>query len=136
MAIKGYKKPNKYKAKKTLVGGIKFDSIAESKYYQMLLNQNVRNFKMQVEFVLQDKFKFGKRTIRAIKYKPDFVFYDDEGNILKVVDVKGMQTAIFKLKAKLFSNRYGIEITLAEYDERTGMFIETGAHDPKPKKRG
>lgn len=102
MAIKGYKKPNKYKAKNTLVGGIKFDSIAESKYYQMLLNQNISNFKMQVEFILQDKFKFGKQTIRAIKYKPDFVFYDDEGNILKVVDVKGMQTAIFKLKAKLF----------------------------------
>jgi hypothetical protein len=135
VAIKGYKKPNKYKAKKTLVGGIKFDSIAESKYYQMLLNQNVSNFKMQVEFVLQDKFKFGTRTIRAIKYKPDFVFYDEEGNITKVVDVKGTRTEVFNIKAKLFLSKYGIQITLAEYDRKKGFFTEIGANETSLKKR-
>ena len=69
---------------------------------------------MQETFVLQDKFRLNGKAYIAIKYKPDFTFYDEHGNLTKVVDVKGVMTDVFKIKAKLFANRYGMQITVAK----------------------
>lgn len=52
-----------------------------AKYYQLLKLKRVTNFKMQEEFILQDKFKIEGKTRAAIKYKPDFTFYDEKGNL-------------------------------------------------------
>lgn len=105
-------KRHKYGAIKTVIDGIKFDSKAEAIYYQ--LHKHDKGMKMQETFVLQDKFKLNGKSYIAIKYKPDFTFYDEQGNLTKIVDVKGVMTDIFKIKAKLFANRYGMQITVAK----------------------
>lgn len=105
-------KRHKYGAIKTVIDGIKFDSKAEALYYQ--LHKHDKGMKMQEKFVLMDKFRLNGKAYREIAYVPDFTFYDDEGNLIKIVDVKGMQTSGFKIKAKLFANRYGMQITVAK----------------------
>ena len=105
-------KRHKYGAVKTVIDGIKFDSKAEALYYQLHKHDN--GMKMQEKFVLMDKFRLNGKAYREIAYKPDFTFYDENGNLTKVVDVKGVLTPEFKIKSKLFANRYGIQITVAK----------------------
>ena len=95
-----------------MIDGIKFDSKAEALYYQ--LHKHDKGMKMQEKFVLMDKFKLNGKAYLEIAYKPDFTFYDENGNLTKVVDVKGVLTPEFKIKSKLFANRYGIQITVAK----------------------
>lgn len=116
-------KINKYGAKKRVVNGIEFDSIAESKYYKQIKYRGISNFKMQEEFILQEAFEIEGKKKRAIKYKPDFTFYED-GQLVKVVDVKGKRTADFNIKAKMFMKRYGIPLILAKYNYTTHTFEE------------
>lgn len=75
-------KPNKYKAVKTVVDGIKFDSKAEALYYQ--LYKHDKGMKMQEKFVLMDKFKLNGKTYREIAYKPDFTFYDNQEEFMAI----------------------------------------------------
>ncbi|XBG85744.1 DUF1064 domain-containing protein [Enterococcus cecorum] len=63
------------------------------------------------------------RKIQAIKYKADFVKYRD-GEIVKVVDVKGYQDNTSKLKMKMFSYVYRYEVVFAKYDRKTDTFEE------------
>jgi hypothetical protein len=115
--------------KKTEIDGIVFDSQTEAEYYVYLKEQKkngqVVSFTMQDEFVLQNKFLLidGKRidenhkdfkklqranpgcTIQAIKYKADFTVHYKDGTI-RVIDVKGLKTADFKLKEKMFNYMY------------------------------
>ena len=116
-------KTNKYGAKKTVLDGHVFDSKAEAKYYYMLKMRGITNFKMQEEFLLQDAFEINGKRKQAIKYKPDFTFYED-GQLVKVVDVKGKRTADFNIKAKMFMKRYGIPLILAKYDYKSKTFDE------------
>lgn len=122
------KKQHKYSAKKVEVDGITFDSKAEGEYYKYLKTLQkagvVKNFSMQVEYVLLDKFEHPStgKTVRAIKYIPDFLIAYTDGTS-EVVDVKGMMTKDFKLKAKMFMAKYQIPLTIAKYDYRTGNFV-------------
>ena len=115
-------KRHKYGAVKTAIDGIEFDSKAEALYYQ--LHKHDKGMKMQEKFVLMDKFKLNGKAYREIAYKPDFTFYDENGNLTKVVDVKGVLTPEFKIKSKLFANRYGIQITVAKKVGNVLMFEE------------
>lgn len=115
-------KKRKYGNKKVQFDGYRFDSIAEKDYY--ILHRKDKNMKMQVPFVLTETMKFDGKTIRKMTYTPDFVFYNDDGTIKKVVDVKGFATDTFKVKAKVFMAKYNIPLYLAIKDKKTGMFIE------------
>lgn len=59
----------KYKNIKKVVNGIEFDSIKEANRYQeLLLLQKaceIRNLKLQPEFILQDSFRLKKQTKRT-----------------------------------------------------------------------
>lgn len=120
---------NKYNAKKVEIDGIKFDSVAESRYYKYLLgllNEGVvESFEMQKTYTLLDKFPHPKtgKTIRAIKYVPDFEVIYTDGRV-EVVDVKGMQTDVFRMKCKLFMFRYQIPLVLVKYNRTTKKFVE------------
>ncbi|CEN29357.1 DUF1064 domain-containing protein [Lactococcus piscium] len=103
---------HKYRAVKTKVDDIVFDSKAEALYYQ--LHKHDKGMKMQEKFVLMDKFRLNGKAYREIAYVPDFTFYDDDDNLIKIVDVKGMLTSGFKIKAKMFANRYNMQITVAK----------------------
>jgi hypothetical protein len=117
---------NKYGARKVTVDGITFDSIAESKYYQQLkwLKQakQIKDFKLQPKYLLQEGFKKNGKTFRAITYKADFEVYKLDGSV-EIVDVKGKITKEFAIKLKLFERKYLNSITLLKYDKKQG-FIE------------
>lgn len=91
---------------KRICDGIEFDSELEKRYYCDVIKKGVQDgkikeWKRQVNFVLQPSFKRGGKTIRAIDYKADFVVtYAD--NHTEVIDIKGIATPEAKIKRKMF----------------------------------
>lgn len=100
-------KKSKYKAKKVVFNGIKFDSIKEcSRYKQLLLLQKVGKV---IKIELQPRYDIRVNNKFCGFYKADFkVFYSD-GSIV-IEDVKGMKLPLYKLKKKLVEAIYGIVI--------------------------
>ncbi|MCQ4782817.1 DUF1064 domain-containing protein [Anaerostipes hadrus] len=111
MAWKNYNRPNKYNNHKTIVDGIKFDSIREAERYQelKLLEEagEISHLELQPVVVLQDKFIYQGKTIRAITYRGDFAYFDRRVNRGVIEDVKGVETDVFKIKKKMFQKKYG-----------------------------
>jgi hypothetical protein len=102
---------SKYNNKKVIVDGIKFDSILESKYYILLKDLEskglVSNIELQPVFILQEKFTDSSIVShRRIDYKSDFRYRDEVVNETIVVDCKGLQTDVFRIKEKLFLFKY------------------------------
>ena len=120
---------NKYNAKKVTIDGITFASKSEGRYYQHLLGLMesgvVESFEMQKAYTLLDKFPHPEtgKIMRAIKYVPDFEVIYTDGRV-EVVDVKGMQTDVFRMKCKLFMFRYQIPLVLVKYNRTTKKFVE------------
>lgn len=86
---------SKYKAIKTVVDGIKFDSKAEASYYVHLLNlQKIGDLKI---ISLQPKVYL---TDARILYKPDFLIEEDDK--LVYIDIKGFITPVFAIKKRLW----------------------------------
>lgn len=104
--VKSYSKYNNKKQEKY---GRKWDSTMELEYYEYLLKLRdqgiVNNIECQVEYLLQDKFKYKEQTIRPIKYKADFRVTYTDGHI-EVIDVKGQVLNDFKLKRKMLIYKY------------------------------
>ncbi len=102
---------SKYNAKKVEIDGIKFDSKAEGEYYlhlkQQVTERQILGFERQKRMLLQEGFSVEgvKGKIRPIFYVVDFIITENNGT-LTYVDVKGMETDVFKLKKKLFMKRY------------------------------
>jgi hypothetical protein len=101
---------SKYKAKKTEIDGITFDSKSEARRYEelKLLQRGgaIKHLSLQPRFMLQEGFvniHTGKKE-RAIEYVADFMYL--EGGKVIVEDVKGMKTTDYKIKRKLFINKY------------------------------
>jgi protein associated with RNAse G/E len=128
---------SKYKSKKVIVDGIEFDSKLESQYYIHLkaLQQRgeIEYFERQPRFVLQDAFTKNGKKYRAIEYVADFMIVKD-GKVT-VVDVKGYETADFKIKKKLFEYRFPeYELVLMKYVKKYGGWISV--EEWKRLKRG
>lgn len=101
---------SKYRAKKTVVDGIKFDSKREAERYCELKllekAKEIRNLVLQPRFLLQDEF-FDKNEIKhkKIEYVADFMYIDKCGKTI-VEDVKGVLTDVYKIKKKMFLKKY------------------------------
>lgn len=125
--MKPYASKPKYNNKKVTVDGITFDSLAESKYYEMLKFQkshgHIQGFIVQPRYVLQPSFRFDGKLHRAIEYRADFEVLLNDGT-KKTVDVKGMQLPLFKIKAKWFINKYQQPLYLAKYYKRKNEIVE------------
>ena len=117
---------NKYHNEKDSRGGIRFDSKKEARRYDELMillrAGKIRDLKLQAQFTLQESYVTpGGERVRAIRYVADFAYEratapDCAGDIhwLPVVeDVKSQATKTdkYKIKAKLFRERYGFAIT-------------------------
>lgn len=104
---------NKYFNEPTEVDGIRFDSKAEARRYEILKNMEalgyIKNLRRQVSYELIPKLKGRKKTYRATTYVADFVY--ELGGETIVEDVKGYMTEVYKLKKKLMLERHNIEIT-------------------------
>lgn len=93
---------SKYRAKKTVVDGKKFDSKKEADRYKelklLLQAGKITELRCQITFPLT------AHGIKICSYRSDFV-YKINGK-MHVEDVKGFRTPIYKLKKKLFEANY------------------------------
>lgn len=100
-------KPNKYRNKKIVIDGIKFDSEKEANRYaqlRMLLRAGeISELELQKPFVLipTQKGADGKVIERAVKYIADFYYRDNRRNQYVVEDTKGVRTDEYIIKRKL-----------------------------------
>jgi len=96
-------KKSKYGAKKVEIDRIKFDSQKEADYYQELKLSlsagEIKGFCRQAEFVLANN----------VRYKADFIVFNNDGTS-DVIDVKGFKTEVYKLKKKLFEDKFNLKI--------------------------
>jgi hypothetical protein len=101
-AMKSKGRNNKYGSKKTRINGIVFDSRAEAaRWVELMLDDRVRALCRQAVF----KFQCG------IVYVADFVYIlgttKEDGPYIRIVeDVKGIETAEFRLKKRLFKYEF------------------------------
>lgn len=112
---------NKYKAKRTVVNGVSFQSKKEARRWNTLLllqeNGEIADLKRQVKYVLIPAQRIdGKLVERECSYIADFVYTDRMTGETVVEDVKGYRQAndpayrIFVIKRKLMLQKYGIRI--------------------------
>lgn len=110
------RRAHKYGARKTTIDGITFDSVAEARRYQQLklLKRagDITDFTLQPEYVIYDGFTRDGKKYRPIVYRGDFLITYPDGRQV-VEDVKGVQTEAYKLKKKMFVDRYR-DLTLVE----------------------
>lgn len=103
---------NKYRAKKTKVDDIVFDSYMEAKRYRQLVTLEmageISDLVLQPKFRLMDSYKYNGKAIKAIEYIADFMYRED--GKLVVEDVKGMRTQAYIIKSKLFIKKYILEL--------------------------
>lgn len=112
-------KKSKYKAKRVVLKGEKFDSKAESKEWLELCERQrkgeIGNLYRQYSFALIPTRTYGTETVRGCKYIADF-FYEDYKLGWVAQDTKGMPTEAYKVKKKIFLEKYVAtgEITFIE----------------------
>lgn len=118
---------SKYKAQKTTIDGITFDSKKEAqRWCELRLLERagaIRNLQRQVPFEIIPPFtetveRYGKKGQRladriktiekACYYKADFTYYED--GKLVVEDTKGFKTGEYIIKRKLMLQKFGIRI--------------------------
>lgn len=96
-------KKSKYGANKIEVDSIKFDSQKEADYYNELKLRlsvgDIKGFCRQAEFVLANN----------VRYRADFIVFNNDGTS-DVIDVKGFKTDVYKLKKKLFEDKFNLKI--------------------------
>lgn len=90
-----------------------FDSRREEKrWYQLCALEKsgqISGLQRQVRFQLIPSQRINGRVVeRACDYVADFVYY--EGDTKVVEDCKGFKTDVYRIKRKLFLQRYGIQI--------------------------
>ena len=101
---------NKYNNIKTVVDGIKFDSKREAVHYAYLKNLEKRGIITDLQ--LQTKLDFKIDGKKIFTYKPDFEYEDEYGH--HYIDVKGVETPVFRLKKKLIEAKYKIIIEIVK----------------------
>lgn len=105
-------RPSKYRAIRTTVDGVTFASKAEAARYSelklLIAHGSVRNLELQPAYAIV------VNGVRVGKYLADFRYEIREANDWRQVveDVKGVETALYRLKAKLVRALYGVEIVL------------------------
>ena len=106
--------PRKYRNVRVVVDGLPFASKAEARRYTdlKLLQQTgeISGLVLQPCYVLLDGYLDGpSKWVRPIVYVSDFAYRERGNTRIVVEDVKGgkgTQTAVFRLKARLFRQKY------------------------------
>jgi hypothetical protein len=110
---------SKYGAKKTVVDGIKFDSMAEAARYGVL--KVVQSAGLITDLRLQVPYTITVNGKKICRYVADFVYIENGKEVVE--DVKGMKTPVYNLKKKLMEAVCGVVI------------FETGLKKKKKGKR-
>jgi hypothetical protein len=99
---------SKYNAIATVVDGFRFASKKEAAAYSDLKYRQMAGEIGKLE--LQPKYPIIVNGVKICDYIGDFRFVDYRTNETIVMDVKGVKTPVYRLKAKLMLACYGIEI--------------------------
>lgn len=97
-------KPSKYHAQPTVVDGFRFDSKREAERYLEL------KVLVQGTVEVHPRFPLYVGDVLIATYEADFRYETPDGEVV-VEDVKGVKTAVYRLKKKLVEVLYGIKIT-------------------------
>ncbi len=103
----GIKAQHKYRAVRTKVGDLTFDSKKEARRYGELVALQAAGKISGLRFQVPFKLHAGNGNLIG-KYVADFV-YDEAGRVV-VEDVKGFKTPMYRWKKKHLKAEYGIEI--------------------------
>ena len=129
---------SKYKNKKVVVDGVKFDSKHEAEYYLYLKRlkeeDKIKDFGLQHKFELQPSFKKYGKTHRAITYTVDFAIYHNNGDV-EYVDVKGMETQQGIMRKKMFDYLFDEKLTWVQRSIKYGDENGWINYDDLKKKR-
>lgn len=98
---------SKYRAVKTEVDGITFDSKREAaRYMELVLLERAGEIS---RLELQPKYDCVVNGHKICTYKADFRYFNANGSVVE--DVKGMKTPVYRLKKKLVEALYpGVKI--------------------------
>jgi hypothetical protein len=109
---------SKYGNRKVKYDGYTFDSLAErDRYIQLRFMEQegeITALCVHPRYELIAAYEKNERKIRAAHYEADFEYRSNDDGTLIIEDVKGVQTAVFKLKRKLFESMYPHEITIIQ----------------------
>lgn len=97
---------NKYKAKRTSVGGITFASKKEAAHFQHL--KIMQNAGLIHSLTLQPEFPVWINGTKCFVYKGDFSHMENGNRI--ITDVKGVKTPVYRIKKKCVEAYYRIKI--------------------------
>ena len=115
-------KGSKYHNIKTDLNGIRFDSRKEARRFGELWAMEqageIKDLRLQVNFTLREGYtKPDGERVKPIVYKADFTYWKRDENgaytLYIVEDVKSTatRTEVYKIKRKLFREKYGMDIT-------------------------
>lgn len=124
LALVNKKNETKYNNRKVELDGHVFDSQLEADYYAYLKLREKANdilfFIIQPRYLLQHAFEKDGKKYRRIEYVADFEVHHNDGSI-EVVDTKGVKTAVFRIKEKMFHKKYPHKLTIiTEKDIKKG----------------
>ena len=129
---------SKYHAYKADIDGIQFDSLNESRYYVFIkqIRDNAQetehgkllSFDMQVPYTIVPSYVKNGHRVRKMEYLADFVLHYEDGTE-RVIDVKGVETDVFKLKKKFVEYTYpDVIIECLKYVPALHTFLTTKAY--------
>lgn len=101
---------SKYGSKPTVVDNIRFHSMKEANCY-CTLKRLLRTNKI-TDLECQPSYQIVLNGIRICKVILDFRYKELPSKKVIIIDVKGHDTAMSKLKRKLVQAQYGIEVIL------------------------
>lgn len=101
---------SKYHNRPVDLDGYHFDSTREAARYGelklMVLAGGITDLRVHPLYTLQDGFYFQGKRIPPIRYEGDFEYYECATGKTVVEDVKGVETAAFKIKYKMMLRCY------------------------------
>ena len=96
----------KYHNTKVTINGHTFDSKLEAWYYVKLTKDHtVEKIELHPKYELLATFKKNGKTFQKITYIADFLVTYKDGR-MEIVDCKGIETEVFRIKRKLFEAKY------------------------------
>lgn len=103
---------SKYNNVKTIVDGITFDSKREAaRFGELKLLEKagfIRNLELQPKF----EFKLSSDGPVLFRYIADFRYFESATRVVE--DIKGMETAVFKLKKRLIEAAFNVKIQIVK----------------------
>lgn len=105
---------SKYRAMRTIVGDLKFDSKKEAECWLHLKARErageIHSLIHQVRYKLYAASDGEPMGVHVCTYVADFRYFDNVKQEWIVADAKGFVTAMYKLKEKMMLANYGIKI--------------------------